>query len=99
MSTNEAQDRGLRLVPAWWPVAIAFGTGLVSFGSSYAAVNFRLAVAESDLAAMKQDRKEALRDWSQWRAVTDIRVQRSEDGVASMGKTLDRLADHFGILH
>lgn len=76
MSEQEAQQKGLRLIPVWLPIVTSLVTIFCSAGAASATYAWRMTDAERRLGAIETDRIEKVRDYQQFKA--DIRADVAE---------------------
>jgi hypothetical protein len=57
MSEQEAQDKGLRLIPTWLPVLSAILAGIFGAGSTYATIHNHIAEMREKVQRVDQERR------------------------------------------
>lgn len=57
MSTQEAQEKGLRLIPVWLPVVSAILAGIFGAGSTYATIHGHINDMRDKVQRVDQERK------------------------------------------
>lgn len=95
MSHEDAVNKGLRLVPMWWPIAIGICTALMTTGATWGSLTGQIARQSEQIQQITSDRQDTLREWGQWRRDVDRWVTTSQnnqefirDSLAEIKETL-----------
>lgn len=80
MSEEQAQSKGLRLIPVWWPVVTAIAASLVAGGSTYATTSYAIA-----------EMREKVKEQEKFAADARDRLARLETHIESIDRGLTRI--------
>ncbi len=76
MTSERSEQKGLRLLPVWLPVAVVVITALSNAGAVSSSYGSRISDSEKRLDVIERDRAMQLRDYQEFKS--DIRTELAE---------------------